>query len=162
MISGTFLIMAVLMTPPSALDIQGAFVHTKTLSLHDISSLAHRTVRVREHNGATARYIGVSLIAILRSNGFPAGELRGPLARTYLAVEGSDEYVAVYSLAELETREARCVPILAYARNGAPITPALGPLHVIAPCDRAWSRWVRDVVRLTVITAAVPALSVHR
>ncbi len=135
------------------LTIGGAFVHPETLDAAALSKLPHVTISAADPGGAAAVYSGVPLAVLLHSAGAPTGDaVRGSPARTYVAVEGSDGYVALYSLAELDTTATQCAPILADARNGATIPASLGPFHVVAPCDRTHARWVRNVVSLTVIT----------
>lgn len=124
----------------------------ESLSAVAFARLAHVAITAVEHDGATSHYSGVPLIDLLRGAGLPPGELRGSLARTYVSVEGSDGYVALYSLTELDTKVAGCRPILADRRNGSALPVALGPFHVVAPCDPAQARWVRNVVSLTVVT----------
>jgi hypothetical protein len=101
-------------------------------------------------------YGGVRLADLVRAAGAPAGDVRGRAAAAYLAAHGSDGYVAIYSLAELDSTAERCAPILADTRNGVRIGADVGPLRVVAPCDRRASRSVRNVVALTIGSARPP------
>jgi hypothetical protein len=141
---------------PTFVTIAGAYVHAESLSGAQFAQLPHLITTATEHDGTVSHYAGVPLIDLLRRDGLPTGELRGALARTYVAVEGSDGYIAIYSLTELDAKTAGCTPILADQRNGSPLTAATGPFHVVAPCDSAQARWVRNVVSLTVVTVPRP------
>ncbi len=135
------------------LSIGGAFVHAETLDATALSKLPHVTISAVDPGGVAAQYSGVPLAVLLHSAGAPTGDaVKGPPARSYVAVEGSDGYIALYSLAELDTSAMQCAPILADARNNAAIPASLGPFHVVAPCDRTHARWVRNVISLTIVT----------
>ena len=135
------------------LTLSGAFIHSETLDGAALSKLPHVVISAVEPNGTTSHYSGVPLAVLLRGAGAPTGgAVRGAPARSYLAVEGSDGYVALYSLAELDTTATECAPILADERNGGAIPASLGPFHVVAPCDRTHARWVRNVTSLRIVT----------
>ncbi len=135
------------------LTIGGAFVHAESLDAAALSKLPHVTISAVDPGGVTASYSGVPLAVLLQGAGAPIGDaVKGPPARSYVAVEGSDGYVALYSLAELDTTATQCAPILADARNGTAVPASLGPFHVVAPCDRTHARWVRNVTSLTIVT----------
>jgi hypothetical protein len=145
-------LVATLAAAPAAtsLTVGGAFVRGETLGASDLAALPHVQVAVTEHDGTTGHYAGVTLATILRAAGAPVGDqAKGAAARSYVTVTGADGYVAAYSLSELDTSAAGCAPILADAREGAPLAAALGPFRVVAPCDRVQARWVRNVVALT-------------
>jgi hypothetical protein len=135
------------------LVISGAFVTPAQLTSSDIAALPHVAVTAVEHDGSTSHYNGVTLASLLQKQGALTGEVRGKAAASYVAVKGSDGYVAIFALAELVPKNPQCAPILADQRNGAPIGTDIGPLHVVAPCDAGHSRWVRNVVALTIATA---------
>lgn len=139
------------------LAISGAFVHTATLRVPDLAAMPHISEDAVEHDGTTSHYDGIWLSALLGHQGAPAGnDIKGRAAASYVLVKGSDGDVALFSLAELNTKDVRCAPILAYRRNGAPIGVDLGPLRVVAPCDSTHARWVRNVVAIIVESAQVP------
>jgi len=95
---------------------------------------------------------------VLRDAGAPVGDgLRGPAARTYVLVSAKDGYSAVFALGEIETSEARCAPLLADARDRSPLPPHVGPVQVVAPCDRTHARWVRAITELTIVVAGTSA-----
>ncbi|MGD0051024.1 MAG: molybdopterin-dependent oxidoreductase [Vulcanimicrobiaceae bacterium] len=144
--------------PSATISVGGAFVRAETLSATDVAHWPHVGVSVVEHDGTTAEYSGVPLAVVLHDAGAPTGDaVKGAAARSYVAVTGTDGYVATYSLAELDTTERRCTPLLADQRNGAPLAAALGAFRLVAPCDHVQARWVRNVASLTVVTLPGPA-----
>ncbi|MGP6191772.1 MAG: molybdopterin-dependent oxidoreductase [Vulcanimicrobiaceae bacterium] len=99
-------------------------------------------------------FAGVRLADLVRAAGAPAGaDVRGRANAAYLVVRGSDGYVAIFTLVELDPTDANCAPILADSRNGMPLGSDTGPLRVVAPCDRHPSRSVRNVVSLGIGSA---------
>jgi hypothetical protein len=99
-------------------------------------------------------FSGVRLADLVRAAGAPAGgDVRGRANAAYLIVRGSDGYVAIFTLVEIDPSIASCAPILADAQNGTPLTADMGPLRVVAPCDRHPSRAVRNVVSLGIGSA---------
>jgi hypothetical protein len=117
--------------------------------------LSRVTVRAIDHDGSSAQYRGARVADIVHAAGVPVGgAVRGAAARAYVRVSATDGYAAIFSLAELQTTQAQCAPILAETRNGWALTAGVGPLRIVAPCDRTHARWVRGVTRLTVIVSA--------
>jgi hypothetical protein len=146
--------------PSVTITVGGAFVRAETLSAADVAHWPHVGVSVVEHDGTTAQYSGVPLAVILHDAGAPTGDaVKGAAARSYVTVAGTDGYIATYSLAELDTTEHRCAPLLVDQREGAPLAAALGAFRLVAPCDRIQARWVRNVASLTVVTPPGPASS---
>jgi hypothetical protein len=141
-------------TPATAtITVGGAFVHQETLATSDVAKMSHIAVTSVEHDGTTSHYSGVPLAQLLHDAGAPVGDdVKGAPARSYVAVEGSDGYVALYSLAELDTTAGTCAPILADQRDGANLPASIGPYHIVAPCDRNHARWVRNVTSITIVT----------
>jgi len=116
--------------------------------------LAPATASAVDPDKTTATYAGFRLADVLHDAGAGVGEaVRGPLARAYVIVRAADGYSAVYSLAETQTAEAHCAPLVANARNGATLAPGTGPWRIVAPCDATRARWVRGVVSLTIVVA---------
>jgi hypothetical protein len=143
--------------PSSVLAVSGAYVHGEMLSVADVAALPHVTIAAVEHGGASAQFSGVSLAALLHAAGAPVGDaVRELAARSYVVVHATDGYVTVFTLAELDPTAATCAPIVADARNGAPLSTQNGAFEVIAPCDKTHARWARNVDALTVVTIPGP------
>lgn len=153
----TLLLVAVI-APPAKLPqpvipVGGAFVRPAA-ALDDAvwKRLPHVEAKAADHDGNVGSYGGVRLADLLRDAGAPVGAaVRGKAARAYVLVSAADEYSAIFTLAELQTRDTRCAPLLANSRDRVALRSDDGPIRVVAPCDRTHARWVRGVTKLTVI-----------
>ena len=139
-------------TRPAALVIDGAAERTLRLDPAELAAAPRQTVRATDHGSTrTSVWSGVSLAELLARAGVPAGErLRGPALTTYVVVEAADGYRAVFSLAELDPALGGRRVLVADARDGKPLAGAEGPLRLVSPDDERHSRWVRQIVRVTV------------
>ena len=73
------------------------------LTRADLDKFTRHTVRAKDHDGKDYDYEGVAIIDILQKAGVKFGEaLRGKALATYLLVDATDGYQAVYSLPELD------------------------------------------------------------
>jgi hypothetical protein len=145
---------APLLPAAAPVPVSGAFVRPGAAASAAAVRPAVITVRAIDHNGSRASYRGVRLADLLRARGVPVGgAVRGDAARAYVRVSAYDGYAAIFTLAELQTADSRCAPIVADARNGLRLPPGTGPVRIVAPCDRMHARWVRGVTKLTVIVA---------
>ncbi len=137
------------------LAISGAFVRAgAAFDAAARGRLSPATASAGDPDKSTATYAGFRLADVLHDAGAGVGDaVRGPLARAYVVVRAADGYGAVFSLAETQTAEARCAPLVANARNGAPLPAGTGPWRIVAPCDETHARWVRGVVSLTIVIA---------
>jgi hypothetical protein len=119
-----------------------------------LAGLPCRTVTVPAENGESARYSGVDLDVLLAKNGAPLGPaLRGAAAADYALVTATDEYRAVFALAELDAGLTDKVIILADERDGKPLGPKYGPFQIIVPDEKHHVRWVRNVREIDVVAA---------
>ena len=154
MIGAAILVAVVTAAAPAvAIPIGGALVHAgATLDAAAWTRLTHVSANAVDHDGHAGAYEGVRVGDVLRDSGAPVGDaVRGSAARAYVVVSASDGYSAVFALAELETAEPRCAPLFAQTLDGAPLTAKVGPVQVIAPCDRTHARWVRNATAVTVV-----------
>ncbi|MGH7456112.1 MAG: molybdopterin-dependent oxidoreductase, partial [bacterium] len=104
------------------LTVGGEVERPLKLSLADLAKLPHRTVQAKEHNGQEATFEGVPLVEILQLAGINFGEkLRGQALATYLLIEASDGYKAVFALPELDSAFTDRVVLLADRRNNKPL-----------------------------------------
>jgi hypothetical protein len=138
-----------------AIPIAGAFAHSGSeLDASARARLPRVSVTAADHDGVAAAFGGVRLADVLHEAGVPIGATaKGRAARAYVRVSASDRYSAVFSLAELDTTERRCAPLLVDARDGLALPGKTGPLRIVAPCDRTHARWVHGVTSLTVVIA---------
>lgn len=124
-----------------------------SLSLTDLGGFPRKILQVtNEHDGKEETYQGVPLEEILKRVGVPQGQqLRGAALTTYVRAEGSDGYIVVFSLPELDASIQNSDILVADTLNGEPIPDKLGPLRLIVPHDKRAARWVRMLRSLTVV-----------
>lgn len=119
-----------------------------------LDKFARQKVRAKDHDGKEYTYDGVAIKDILEKVDVKFGTaLRGNALASYLLVEASDGYRAVYALPELDPPTGDRMIILADRRDGAALPANSGPLQVIVPSDREHARWVRQVKSLTIMRA---------
>lgn len=117
-----------------------------------LAALPHTTVTVyNEHARANQSYSGVPLMDLLARVGVPT-DPHGKQLRLYLEAVGSDGYIAVYSMAEVNPALHNATVIVADSLEGKPIA-AEGPFKLISTADRRPARWVRNLAAIRVLTA---------
>jgi DMSO/TMAO reductase YedYZ molybdopterin-dependent catalytic subunit len=125
----------------------------------DLNKFARQCVRAKDHDGKEYNYEGVALIDVLQKAGVKFGDaLRGKALATYLLVEATDGYQAVYSLPELDSATGDRLMLLADRQDGKAFPANVGPLKIIAPGDKTHARWVRLVKSLTIARAPAGAI----
>ena len=133
------------------LNVTGEVAHPLKLSATDLAKLPRQTVSAKEHDGKTASFEGVALVEILRLAGVEFGEkLRGKSLALFLVVDAVDGYRAVFALPELDSAFTDQIIILADRRDGKPLSEPEGPWRFVVPSEKRQSRWVRQVVALTI------------
>jgi DMSO/TMAO reductase YedYZ molybdopterin-dependent catalytic subunit len=136
---------------PAVVSVAGDVPTPLKLTADDLAKLPRQTVRAKDHAGKESDFEGVALVEVLKASGVKFGEgLRGPALASYLVVEASDGYRAVFALPELDPASTDRVVLLADRRDGKPMTAPEGPLRVVVPGEKKQSRWVRMVVTLRV------------
>jgi len=117
--------------------------------------LPRRKVTVKGRKGAKITYEGVSLADVLRDAKVLFDKhLRGPRVAQYVVVEGADGYRAVFALAEIDPSTSKQTILLADRKNGKALTAGDGPYRVIVPNDKIHSRWVKQVTKIALRSAA--------
>ena len=141
----------------SALVVDGAVERTLNLSLDDLRSMDHRRIEIDEQ-GRRATYEGVPLAVVLRRAGLEVGRapLHGRPLVSVVFVTAVDGYQVVFAVAEFDPASTDRPILLADARDGHPLSGNEGPLRIVAPGDNHPARWVRQVVRLTVVVVTSP------
>jgi hypothetical protein len=123
-----------------------------TWTPEQLTALPQTTVTVyNEHTKAHETYTGVPLMNLLTQLGVPATP-RGKDMRLYLVAVGSDDYEAVYSVAEVNPSLHDATVIVADTENGKPLT-ADGPLKLIDTREKRPARWVRNLIAIRVLAA---------
>ncbi|HVQ41145.1 MAG TPA: hypothetical protein VMS54_03025 [Vicinamibacterales bacterium] len=135
---------------PASLRIDGLVDKPGTFDAKSLAGLKRITLKVDDH-GEPAVYEGVSLTEVLALAGAPVGErMRGAHLSLVVVAKAADDYVATYSLAELDPGFTDRVVILADRRDGKPLAENAAPFQIVVPGEKKHGRWIRQVVSLTV------------
>ncbi|MGH9461755.1 MAG: molybdopterin-dependent oxidoreductase [Vicinamibacteria bacterium] len=128
---------------------------SRSFTASDLSKLAAQEIEATDpHSQTSSRYRGVALNELLALVGAPQGEhLRGSALATYVVVEARDDYRVVFSLAELDPGLRDTQVFLAFEKDGEALGDEMGPFRLVVPSDRRAARWVRQVVRVSVVEA---------
>jgi len=152
-------------SPDALITVGGDVERPLKLGASDLAKLPSRSVRAKDHGGKESTFEGVLLIDVLRPAGVKFGEgLRGKSLATYLVVEASDGYRAVFALPELDPAFTDRVVLLADRRDGSPLSASEGPLRIVIPDEKRHARWVtgkslllRSVARNSIVDHLVSA-----
>lgn len=135
-----------------ALAVTGAVERPLELQMSDLQKMPRTRIEVKEHDGNSAAYEGVTLVDLLKSAGVPLGEkLHGANMATYVMAKAKDGYRVVFALQELDPSFTDAKVLVAYAVNGKPLPGGQGPLRIIAPQDKRPARWIRMVEHIEVV-----------
>lgn len=130
------------------------FSYTKSgelaLKPADFQALRHMTLALHnEHSQADETYSGVRLADLLAKVNAPLGhDLRGAALGAYVVATGSDGYVAVLALAEVDPAFHPGEVIVADAMNGQALDTKSGPYKLVVSEDKRPARWVRNLVSI--------------
>lgn len=126
-----------------------------TLKAADFKALPHITVSVHnEHANADETYSGVRVADLLGKLNAPLGhDLRGAALGGYIVATGTDNYVAVIALAEVDTSLHSGEVIVADSMNGRPLDAKSGVFKLVVTEDKRPARWVRNLVSLELKSA---------
>ncbi|MGA2095126.1 MAG: molybdopterin-dependent oxidoreductase [Candidatus Acidiferrum sp.] len=125
------------------------------LKAADFKALPHISITVHnEHANADETYSGVRVSDLLAKLGAPLGrDLRGAALGGYIVATGSDGYVAVFALAEVDTTFHSGEVIVADSMNGQPLDPKTGAFRLVVSEDKRPARWVRNLVSIELKSA---------
>ncbi|MGQ0646986.1 MAG: molybdopterin-dependent oxidoreductase [Gemmatimonadaceae bacterium] len=127
------------------------------LTVSDLRAMPRVNAVATDHNGGSATYDGVPLAAVLERAGVTFGsQLRGPRVATFVVVDASDGYRAVFAIAELDPAITAKVVLVVDRKNGAPLAPEDGPLRIVVPDEKRPVRWVRQIIGIRVVSAPAP------
>jgi hypothetical protein len=112
------------------------------------------------------RYTGVLLHTLLLSQGVlqPVERWRAVLSRFILAA-GADGHRVALTVGEIDPAYSNVPVLIAWERDGAPLSAEEGPLLLVVPSDHRGGRYVRQVTRLIVgdgAAAVAPVLDYRR
>jgi hypothetical protein len=139
---------------PATLRVEGLSGSAATLSLADFAKLSPASIMVTEH-GKPAVFEGVPLVSVLGGVTTPSGEaFHHTAASYYLVAEGRDGYQVVLAWAELDPSFTDKSIWVVTKRDGKPLSERDGPFQLVVPGDKSPARWVRQLTRLRVESAA--------
>lgn len=134
------------------LKISGEVPHPVELSLADLSEMTRKEAVLKDKNGTTHTYSGVSVLDILVKAGVLTEKgLHGAenLSR-YVLVKCSDGYQVLFSLAELDASIQDKNVIIADSIDGKPLLKEKGPLRIIAEGEKKPARSSYRVTELII------------
>ncbi|MEZ4457998.1 MAG: hypothetical protein R2882_15850 [Gemmatimonadales bacterium] len=117
-----------------------------------LAALPRETVRARIHEDPERAWTGVQLHHLIKLVHYPIDSLRGRRLADVLVVEAADGYRAIFSLAELAPDLGGRGALLVDRADGAGLPVADGPLRLLVPYETRPTRWVRQVVRLRIVS----------
>lgn len=121
-----------------------------TLTIEDLKKLPVHAVEaedVREQ----IRYEGAAVADVLMKAGLAFGQnMRGERLQDYLVVESADGYRVVYALPEIDPQFTDAVTIIAYQRNGKPLSELDGAFRFVHSSDKRHARWARKLTAIKV------------
>jgi DMSO/TMAO reductase YedYZ molybdopterin-dependent catalytic subunit len=143
-------------SPSFRLD--GDVATPKVYTLHKLEKLPPTKLDVFFYTGAgpvSATYTGVLLWDLLAdANVLNDPTVKNDVLRKEVVVTGSDGYVSVFSLGELDPMFGGEQVIVAYELNGAPVTDDTGFASIVVPGDKAGGRYVHAVTSIKVTASA--------
>ena len=122
------------------------------LSRADLEALPHVKVTASEHSSGPVNFEGVTLKSVLEKGGVAFGEsMKGKRLTNCLLVEAADGYRAVIALPELDPAFTDKQTLLAFLRDGKPLSEKAGPYRIVIPDEKRMARWVRQVTTLKIV-----------
>jgi hypothetical protein len=119
-----------------------------------LKALPRRKAEIKDAGGKTVVYEGVVLATVLEKAGIKLEkELKGPRLANYLLVEAKDGYRVIFALPEIDPTMSDNLVLLADSRNGQALDGKEGPLRMIVPHEKHHPRWIRQVIRISELSA---------
>jgi DMSO/TMAO reductase YedYZ molybdopterin-dependent catalytic subunit len=136
------------------ISIDGAVEHPRPLTLADLKGEPATTEAVSLKTGKgvlTGSYTGVLLWTLLQQAviKLPPGSKNDAMRHT-IVVTASDGYTTVLSVAEIDPEFGDEQAIIAYAKDGQPLTDERGFARLILPADKSAGRAISGVASITV------------
>ncbi len=138
-----------------AISIDGAVEHPKSLTLADLKQAPATTETVALKTGKgvlTGSYTGVLLWTLIQQAAIKQPrDSKNDVLRHTIVVTSSDGYSAVLSAAEdFSGNSATIRAIIAYAKDGQPLSDKRGFARLILPADKSAGRAISGVATITV------------
>jgi hypothetical protein len=146
-----FLILASILLQGQQLTIETE-AGKQVLSRSDLEALPHLTVTASEHGSPPVSFEGAALKTVLEKAGVSFGEsMKGKRLTNCLLVEAADGYRAVIALPEIDPAFTDRQTVLAFLRDGKPLSEKEGPYRIVIPGEKRMARWVRQVTTLKIV-----------
>lgn len=135
----------------SFIKVEGEVTKPLTLYPADLAKMNRVEAVLKDRDGKTATYSGVSVYEILKSAGVTLGkELHGENLSKYLLVRAGDGYEVLFSLAELDPDFSNKFVILADQVDGKPLPAGKGPFRFVVPDEKRPARSIFEVTNLII------------
>ena len=115
----------------------------------ELRALPHDTLRSTMPHGE-GFFRGARFMDVLRLAGIPMDSVRGPMLSDFVVVEAADGYRVVFGLSELAEDISGRHMLLADEMDGHSLPSFNGPWQLIVPGDRRATRWIRQVISVTI------------
>ena len=135
-----------------SVEISGHVRQTLNLSTADLKALPAETVEVSFESAqgrSQGKFVGVRLWMLVDRAGLADTEGRHPDLHHSIEIHARDGYRIIMSLGEIDPDFGNKQVILAYSKDGQPISDSDAP-RLIVPGDRHGARDVRAVDRITI------------
>jgi hypothetical protein len=121
----------------------------------ELKALPHISVTYHNsHTNADETYSGVRVADLLAKVGAPLGsDLRGKALADYIIAMGTDGYLAVLALAEVDPSFHPGEVLVADIMNGKPLDDHNGPFKLVVTEDNRPARSVRNLVSIELKSA---------
>ena len=137
-----------------SISIGGAVEHPKSVTLADLKREPATTVTVSLKTGKgvlTGSFTGVPLWALLEQAVIKVSPgSRNESMRHTIVVTSSDGYTTVLSVAEIDPEFGGEQAIIAYAKDGQPLSDKRGFARLIVPADKSAGRAISGVASIEV------------
>jgi hypothetical protein len=123
---------------------------TVSLKASDLEKLPRQSVQVSDH-GQRTTLTGIKLNLVLQLAGVTMGRQRGQSPERYLLVEATDNYRAVFALAEFDPDYTDQPVLLVDTRDGKPLSEKEEPWRIAVPHEKIQARWIRQVKSMSIL-----------
>jgi len=147
--------------PSQSLAVMGAVQMEMTFAVPDLQALPTRTVmaetRTRMGTQGAAIYRGVLLKDVLDAAKLQLDpNIKNDALSRVITAYGSDGYHVAFSYGEIDPDFGGQPILVAFEKNGQPLTESDGAVEIVVPGDNLAGRWVKNLVNLTVTAPAAP------
>jgi DMSO/TMAO reductase YedYZ molybdopterin-dependent catalytic subunit len=124
-----------------SVKVSGEVTQALKLTVADIAKMPHINTSLKDRDGKTVSYSGVSVPDILTRAGVTINkQLRGENLAKYMLVKCADGYEVLFSLAEFDSSFTDKTITLADALEGKPLPAGKGPFRLVVPGEKKPAR----------------------